>query len=280
MRAISPSEMTDFTFCQKYWYNKRHLEMVPIKIGYRDLAAYMGVTVGWSIDQSIKGIEHDARGYFHTLLEDQLALGREYDFGVEDYMEKYQIDVLVDTHIRNVWDNQETWLQGGEIIASEPVMMEWGQARQDLILKDTQGLGVVLDFKCKLKADSDKFPISRDIDTYGNQRHLYPLAWDSQSDLKIKTVRFVYIQEGRQPIVEDCIVEPRRQARWLQAYQNVCESIEEYEKEIDLIPYDLTENPYHMTPWGYPCEFRDYCMSGENPQGALGQFIQVERKPK
>ena len=282
MRSISPSELSDFTFCQKFWYNKRKLGMVLRKLTIRDLSAMMGQTVGWSIDQTIKNGNNEriyGVDYFKALIQKQLDLGREYDFGCLDYVPK--IERLVETLIDNIWAHQDLWLGDCKVVASEPVMQEWGQARQDLVLQTPEGDGIVLDFKCKLKADSDKFAISRDIDLHGNQAQLYPMAWNSlDHPLKIKIMRFVYIQEGRKPIVEDQIINLRRQGRWYQSYEATKTQIHFLEHVADPIEDNLTENPYHMTPWGYPCEFREYCASGEQGFGGASEFIQVERKEK
>lgn len=283
LRNISPTEMSDFTFCQKLWYYKRKGELVPIKIGFKDIAAYMGITVGWSVDQTIKKINHNPEDYFATLLQEQLNLGRVYDFNVESKVET--LPQLITKHITNIWEYQDTWLKGGTIIASEPIMTEFGNARQDVIIEDPQGFGVVGDFKCKLKADSTAFPISRDIDLYGNQAQLYPLAWNQEQGIPtIKTMRFIYIQEDRKPIIEDQIINPRRQEKWLKGYENVVHKINMLEileepNSGNMIDY-LTENPHHITPWGYPCEFREYCASGEHEQGVLSEFIQAERVKK
>ena len=276
-RTISPSEATDFQFCQKFWYNRRHLCMIPQKIGYKELAAMMGQTVGWMYDLHIRQEPFDGIEYFTANLEAQLALGRQYDYnGVEEYVPK--VKQLILNHFKSLCESEPRWLGDGKIIASEPVMAMWGNSRQDLVVELPSWKGMVVDIKCKLKADSPKFATSRDIDLNGNQAQMYPLAWNSLNlPLKIKVMRFVYLQDGREPIIEDTIINIKRTERWLQAYHNVVGQINILEAHPESMANRITENPYHITPWGYPCEYLNYCMQGEDPQGALGEFIQIER---
>jgi len=281
LRTISPSEATQFQFCPKLWFYSRKLGLVPRDIGFKELAGMMGSTVGWMIEQHYGGHQVSLEmgvEYFHQQTDQEIADGRKWGWGVEAYMEK--VEWLIRSHYESVLANEQVWLQGGRIVAIEPIMLDWGRARQDMVLEDTRDDGVVLDWKCKIKADSDKFSISRDIDLYGNQAELYPLSWNSSDRVpKIKKVRFVYLMEGKAPLVEDRRVDHRRSERWLQGYMNTVMRI----NQLELSPQmedQLTENPYHITPWGYPCEFRDHCTQGEHSQGVLEGFIQVERRVK
>ena len=281
MRMISPSELTDFTFCQKYWFNKRKLGLVSKKIDHRDLAAMMGQSVGWYMDQVFKGVEsRNAIVYFYSLLDEAKANGRTYGYGIDEKtIEK--VEYKIADHIDTLMTYEQDWLQGGTVIASEPVMNEWGQARQDIVIEGPAGEGIIGDFKCKYSDKKKSFAVSRDIDLYGNQKELYPLAWNSTNHpLVITKMRFIYSVEGARPIVEDVLVNPKRQVRWLQQYNNVVEQIHNLELTPTTICDKIIENPYHITPWGYECEFRTYCMSGEHDQGALVEFIQIERKAK
>ena len=242
----------------------------------------MGSTVGWMVEKHYKGDRVNLElgmEYLHSQTDEQLLLGRKWGWGVEPYMEK--VEWLVGCHFTSVLDHEQVWLQGGTIKAIEPIMLDWGMARQDMILEDTRGDGIVLDWKCKLKTDSDKFSISRDIDLMGNQAELYPLAWNSSDHpLKIKKVRFVYLMEGKAPLVEDRRVDPRRSEQWYKGYMNTVGQINMLELHPESIHDKLTENPYHITPWGYPCELRDHCVGGEHPQGVLEKFIQIEGRVK
>jgi len=280
MRAISPSELTDFTFCQKLWFNKRKLGLVSKKIGHKDLAMMMGVVVGWYMDQRFRGVYPDFAGYFEDVLSQARNQGRVYDYGITEEV-IYGLLRKINEHIQSLTTYQESWLKGGTVIASEPIMYDWGEARQDLIIEGPGGEGIVADFKCKYSDKQNSFAISRDIDLYGNQKELYPLAWNSQDhQLKITKMRFIYSTPGKAPIVEDVLVNPRRQIRWLKHYDTVVKQIHDLELTPDEMCDRVTENPYHITPWGYECEFRTYCMSGEHDQGALTEFIQIERKEK
>ncbi len=285
MRTISPSELTDWSFCQKYWYHKRQSGLVSKWLTHRDLAAMMGSTVGWYMEEwygnkDLANIIHtfglDYQDYFWSLVNEQRALGRVWDYGIdESTLEK--VIGKIEHHCETLLNNEETWLQGAKVIACEPIMREWGEARQDMILEGPTGEGIVLDFKCKYSDKVTTFATGRDIDLYGNQSLLYPIAWNSQGrPPKITKVRFVYVVEGKLPIVEDVVCNPKRQAKWLAMYDEVCQQI--YRAEQAPHPV-LLENPYHMTPYG-PCEFREYCASGEHEQGVLNEFIQVERKEK
>ncbi len=277
MRTISPSELTDWTFCQKYWYNKRTRNLVSNKISHRDLAAMMGTTVGYAMDGRYRGIASiECESYFWDLVKEQRSLGRTWDYGIEEDTLDRVLEKITN-HIETLMTYEDQWLEGATVIASEPIMEEWGLARQDLVVETTTGAGRVIDFKCKYSDKATSFATSRDVDLYGNQAMLYPIAWNSQGfPLKITQMRFVYVVDGKPPIIEDVICNPKRQAKWLEMYDEACRQIYQHEAHPEV---PLLENPYHMTPWG-PCEFREYCASGEHEQGVLNEFIQVERKEK
>lgn len=280
IRTISPSEMTDFAFCQKYWYNKRKLNLVSRKISHRDLAAMMGQSVGWSIDNTFKGIMNKSPwDFFQSLLDEQLGLGREYDFGVDEGKVK-EAKQKVTEHIDNLWEHKDLWLGKGTVIASEPIMEDWGLARQDIVIEEYTGSGTVADFKCKYSDKEVSFAKSRDVDLYGNQAMLYPIAWNSLNHpVKITKVRFIYSVIGKPPIIEEVVCQQLRQEKWLQSYYNTVAQINMLELTPETIHDRLLENPYHQTPWG-ACEFREFCSQGEHGQAGLGEFIQVERKKK
>ena len=280
MRTISPSELTDWTFCQKYHFHKRKLGLVNRKISHRDLAAMMGTTVGYIMDCTYNPVREKrgqfAEDYFWNLVKEQRSLGRTWDYGIEEETLDRVIG-KIQSHINTLMAHEDQWLEGATVIASEPVMKEWGLARQDLVVETKTGIGRVIDFKCKYSDKATSFATSRDVDLYGNQAMLYPIAWNSQGfPLKITQMRFVYVVEYKPPIVEDVICNPKRQAKWLEMYDEACRQIYHHEEHLEA---PLLENPYHMTPWG-PCEFREYCNSGEHSQGVLNEFIQVERKEK
>lgn len=287
MRTISPSEATNFAFCQKYWYNRRHLGMIPRKIGYKDLAGFMGSSVGWGVEGyyttqpqlTIQQAVQDALDEYHYLTFDQFTLGREWDWGVEEYSER--IPRLIEHHLTNILTHPEIWLGEGKVICVEYPMGGWGNSRTDMVIEESDGTGTVLDWKCKLKAESDKFSISRDIDLMGNQSELYPLAWNSlEIGPVIKRVRFVYLMEGKLPLIEEKVILRERQVQWLKGYGNLTAQINNLELTPEHIHDKLIENPYHITPWGYPCEYVEYCKHGEGGFGGAEGFIQVEKVKK
>ena len=257
--------------------------MVPKEITYKDLAMYLGTTVGWMYEQHFhkhtnlpqKGVE-----YFDTLLQTQRDLGRVYGWGIEEDVER--VKKKVDTLFQSLLYSEEMWTNGGKVIACERVLKEWGEARLDLAIEHPAGYGIIADIKCKISSKSAKFPISREIDLYGNQAELYPLAWNHEGNtLPIRLMRFIYLMEDKPVQIEDRVVDPVRSRQWLKSYQNITRQIDSLEREdITTVRDELIENPYHFTPWGYACEFHKYCTLGEHPQAGLEEFIQVERKEK
>lgn len=262
--------------------------MVPRKIGYKDLAGFMGSSVGWGVEQwyiparvinTTSQLIEATLGYYKRVIDQQLTLGREWDWGVEEYSAR--IPNLIEHHLTNILTHPHIWLGEGKVICVEHPMEGWGNSRTDMIIEESDGTGTVLDWKCKLKAESDKFSISRDIDLMGNQSELYPLAWNSEGKGPvIKRVRFVYLMEGKLPQVEEKVILRERQAQWLKSYGVLTSQINTLELTPEHIHDKLIENPYHITPWGYPCEYVEYCKHGEGGFGGAEGFIQVEKASK
>lgn len=259
--------------------------LVPRKIGYKDLAGFMGSSVGWGVEWYYKvketiplpTLRDLTLENYHNSIREELSKGREWDWGVEAYSER--IPALIEHHLYNILNHQKIWLGDGRVVSVEHPMEGWGNSRTDMVIEESDGTGTVLDWKCKLKAESDKFSISRDIDLMGNQSELYPLAWNSEGvGPTIKRVRFVYLMEGKLPLVEEKVVLRERQAQWLKGYGVLTSQINTLELTPESIHDKLIENPYHITPWGYPCEFVEHCKMGESNQGGVEGFIQVERR--
>lgn len=281
MILISPSEATDFQFCQKYWYNKRHLGLVPRDISFKDLAAYMGITVGEMVEGWIQGEDISVQKIEDTIagkLQEQYDLGRQLGFGVENHVEK--LGGMVAGHFDKLVSNTGVWMEDCTIVGCETVLEDWGNARTDILLEHKNGYLIIVDLKCKYSKNTETFTISRDIDLWGNQSMLYPIAISQKYDKPVEYMRFVYCVEGKLPQVFEQRMNRSRQLKWLQMYGQTVKQIRALNKNPCTIPDLVLENPYHTTPWGYRCEFANYCLEGEHPQAAVHEFIQVERKKK